>query len=69
MRPSDLDPDGHDLTVTHVADVLQVSKTSVYRYLEKNSFPHAYQLEADWRIPQADVIAYRTRRQREEAQG
>lgn len=62
MRPSELDPNGHDLRVTQVADVLQVSKTSIYRYLERGDvFPHAFQLLADWRVPQRDVIAFRAR--------
>jgi excisionase family DNA binding protein len=56
-----LDPDGPDLTVTEVGKHLRVSKTTVYRYLEQELFPGAYQLEQAWRIPQQAVLDYQHR--------
>ncbi|HEX6681302.1 MAG TPA: helix-turn-helix domain-containing protein [Candidatus Limnocylindrales bacterium] len=63
MPPMQLVPDGPDLTVQEVANHLRVTKTTVYRYLNKGIFPGAWQTEEAWRIPQRDVIAYRERNQ------
>lgn len=54
-------PDDPELTVQEVANQLRVSKTTIYRYLEKGLLPGAWQMEKDWRIPQSAVSAYRER--------
>lgn len=61
MPPMPLNPEGPDLTVWEVAEHLRVTKTTVYRYLDKGLFPGAWRTEEAWRIPQRDVIAYRER--------
>lgn len=55
--PHDLDPDGPDMTVSQLAECLELSERTVYRYLDAGHFIGAYLL-GSWHIPQSTVIAY-----------
>lgn len=41
---------------------LGVSKVTFMTYLAKEEFPGAFKLDANWRIPQADIDAFKSRR-------
>jgi hypothetical protein len=62
MHPQDLDPDGPDLSVSQVAEVLRLHPRTVLRYRAAGAFPHAKRYGPDktgpWRIPTRDVIDY-----------
>jgi len=62
MSLSALDPDGPDLTVEEVCDLLRVSPRTVYRYCRKNRFPGCYLLEQQWRIPRQGLLTYARRK-------
>jgi|GEM_PF-6850886 hypothetical protein len=65
--PHHLDPEGPDFTVADVAGHFGVRPESVRRWLAEGGFPGAYRMgtgpKAVWKIPQASVIAWITRRQ------
>lgn len=50
-----------DLTPKQTAEELGVSRSLVYRLVEKGEFPSAYQVSNRLRIPRADVDALRER--------
>lgn len=52
--PNDLDPEGPDLTIKELAQKLEVSERTVYRWRDEGRF-HSYQA-GKLRIAQADVI-------------
>ena len=58
--PDDLDPNGPDLTVRQLADKLEKSERTVYRWLQEKKFQGAYNI-GTWCIPQQSVIAYLNR--------
>lgn len=57
-QPHGLDPHGPDMTVDQVAERLQVSSRTVYRYLAKGLLPGAWHTEKAWRVPQQTVSDY-----------
>lgn len=51
---------GSDLTVAEVAHILDVDRTTVLRYLRDDEL-FGYQIGREWRIPEHDLRAYRSR--------
>lgn len=54
--PNDLDPDGPDLTIRELAQCLEVSERTIYRWRDEGKFK-SYQV-GKLRIRQSDVIEY-----------
>ena len=58
--PHGLDPAGPDLTVTQVAELLNVDRRTVIRYINDGAFPGAYRMPAKlkgaYRVPRAAVL-------------
>lgn len=53
----DLDPDGPDMTVHQLAACINRSPRTVYRWLNENRLPGAYQLPGNgWLIPQRVIL-------------
>lgn len=46
------------LTKPELERRLRVSNVTATQLLKKNSFPNAYRLRRNWRIPIADVLAF-----------
>jgi len=42
-------------TVQQLATVLQVHENTIYDWLERKVFPHAFKIRKGWRIPHQDV--------------
>jgi excisionase family DNA binding protein len=51
-----------DLSPKQAAEKLGVSRSLVYRLVERGEFPNAYQVSNRLRIPRADVDALRARK-------
>ena len=50
------------LDMTEACRQLGVTKTTFRKYLAKGAFPGAFQLDANWRIPAADIDAFKAKR-------
>lgn len=60
--PLGFDPEGPDLTVTQVAELLHVDRRTVIRYIDNGAFPGTYRMPAKqkgaYRIPRSAVAPY-----------
>lgn len=56
--PNDLDPDGPDLTLTEIAEKLEVSNRTVRRWIHRGAFKGYVYRAGRLKVPQSAVIEY-----------